>query len=69
MEQIIIGIWMLFMIDMTTQVHKYDGTYAECQSAARNMNKGFPRIFSGCFRIAVTPPLIHKENMRWMRAF
>jgi len=53
------------MTDMTSQVHKFDGTFAECQSASRNMNKGLPKIFSGCFRIAVIPPSINKENTRW----
>ena len=65
MEHIIIGIWMLFLIDMTSQIHKFDGTYEECQSASRNMNKGLPKIFSGCFKVTVTPPLIRKENTRW----
>ena len=57
---------MLFLTDMTTQIHKYDGTYEDCQSASRNMNKGLPKIFSGCFKVTVTPPLIRKENTRWM---
>ena len=56
---------MLFLTDMDAQIHKYDGTYEECQSASRNMNTGVPKIYSGCFKVTVKPPLIHKENTRW----